>query len=413
VAKNQAKKPLVKRQQEQALRQYVFGLVAFSLGILAWMLFPGLTFSPTLSLKNTLNLRIVGLGLVYLGFTFTLERSLARSRLKQSKQYRWAFSGSLILAGCQVLAGWIGFAIAYFSKQARVFTIAEMMFVSIEVLVAAWLGALVGGLAATAVQEGIWEDNSPPTPKVKAKVLRVHSTFTGPLPETPFSKRVFDICIAASGLLLSFPLWVVGVSLVWLEDPGPILFVKNSVGKGGRNFRQFKLRTMVKGAEEATGPVMASEEDKRILMTGRVLRKTALDELPQLVNILKGEMSVVGPRPQRTVLVQNYLVEMPEYAERHKVLPGLAGLAQVAGSYYLTPHQKLRYDRLYIHNANLGFDLRLLLSAFLIAFWFRWQKKWSGRLPRRLLHGAKCKSRGKGRPGSDRPSSQNPQPGHP
>jgi hypothetical protein len=96
-------------------------------------------------------------------------------------------------------------------------------------------------------------------------------------------------------------------------------------------------------------------------------------------------MSFVGPRPQRTVLVREYLDTIPEYAVRHRVLPGLAGLAQVAGDYYLTPRQKLRFDRLYIRYIGLGFDLKLILLAFLITFWFRWQKGWNGRLPRRLI----------------------------
>jgi lipopolysaccharide/colanic/teichoic acid biosynthesis glycosyltransferase len=122
-----------------------------------------------------------------------------------------------------------------------------------------------------------------------------------------------------------------------------------------------------------------------VLRSGYLLRKTALDELPQLLNILLGEMSFVGPRPQRTVLVQGYLSELPEYAQRHRVLPGLAGLAQVAGDYYLTPRQKLRFDRLYIEYTSLGFDLKLITLAFLITFWYRWQKGWDGRLPRWLL----------------------------
>ncbi len=143
---------------------------------------------------------------------------------------------------------------------------------------------------------------------------------------------------------------------------------------------------MVRGAEASTGPVLSSEDDGRVLLIGRILRKTALDELPQLINILKGEMSIVGPRPQRTVLVYNYLEDIPEYAERHHVLPGLSGLAQVAGDYYLTPRQKLRFDRLYIHHAGLGLDLKLISLAFLITFWYRWHKGWDGRLPRWLLH---------------------------
>jgi len=188
-----------------------------------------------------------------------------------------------------------------------------------------------------------------------------------------------------SGIVLASPVWLVSILLIWFENPGPLLFVKNSVGKGGVNFHQFKLRTMVRGAEDSTGPVLASETDERVLLVGRVLRKTALDELPQLINILGGEMSFVGPRPQRTVLVHGYLERMPEYAERHRVLPGLAGLAQVAGDYYLSPRQKLRFDRLYIQHAGLGFDLKLLFLAFLITFWYRWQKGWDGRLPRQLL----------------------------
>jgi lipopolysaccharide/colanic/teichoic acid biosynthesis glycosyltransferase len=164
-----------------------------------------------------------------------------------------------------------------------------------------------------------------------------------------------------------------------------LLFVKNSVGKGGENFHQYKFRTMVRGAESNTGPILASEIDERVLIIGGLLRKTALDELPQLLNILGGEMSFVGPRPQRTVLVCGYLERMPEYAERHRVLPGLAGLAQVAGDYYLTPRQKLRYDRIYIRYASLGFDLKLIFLAFLLTFWYRWQKGWNGRIPRKFI----------------------------
>jgi lipopolysaccharide/colanic/teichoic acid biosynthesis glycosyltransferase len=143
---------------------------------------------------------------------------------------------------------------------------------------------------------------------------------------------------------------------------------------------------MVCRAEEHTGPILSSEDDQRVLRIGRFLRKSALDELPQLINILRGEMSFVGPRPQRTVLVHGYLLFMPEYAYRHTVPPGLAGLAQVAGDYFLTPRQKLRFDRIYIQHISLGFDLKLILLACLIAFWFRWQKDWNGRLPRALIH---------------------------
>jgi lipopolysaccharide/colanic/teichoic acid biosynthesis glycosyltransferase len=139
---------------------------------------------------------------------------------------------------------------------------------------------------------------------------------------------------------------------------------------------------MVSDAEKDTGPILASEDDARVLRIGGILRKTALDELPQLLNILRGEMSFVGPRPQRTVLVRDYLRVMPEYAERHCVAPGISGLAQVVGSYYITPRQKLRFDRLYVRHANLGFDLKLLVIAFLVVFYLRWKKSWNGRIPR-------------------------------
>jgi len=236
---------------------------------------------------------------------------------------------------------------------------------------------------STAFNGRLWEDNSPPSEQIQKEVYQRHLEVIGRPGREPFLKRAFDVSLALVGIVLSAPVWLASAFLIWIEDPGPILFVKNSVGKGGVNFHQFKLRTMVRGAETGTGPVLAREEDERVLLVGRVLRKTALDELPQLINILRGEMSFVGPRPQRTVLVHGYLQEMPEYAERHRVLPGLAGLAQVAGDYYLTPRQKLRFDRLYIRHRSLGFDLKLIFMAFAIAFWFRWKKDWKGRLPRR------------------------------
>ncbi|MCI0520709.1 MAG: sugar transferase, partial [Chloroflexi bacterium] len=250
---------------------------------------------------------------------------------------------------------------------------------------AALLGAFLGGLLATGVNERLWEDNAPPSAGIRDEVARRHSEIIGAPPPAPRAKRLFDVLLALAGLILSTPLWLTCAFLLWLEDPGPLLFVKNSVGKGGVNFRQLKFRTMVREAEHATGPVLASEDDARVLAVGRILRKAALDELPQLVNILRGEMSFVGPRPQRTVLVHGYLEDIPAYAERHRVAPGLAGLAQVVGDYYLTPLQKLRFDRLYIRHASLGLDIKLILLAFLIAFWFRWQKDWNGRLPRRMV----------------------------
>jgi lipopolysaccharide/colanic/teichoic acid biosynthesis glycosyltransferase len=300
----------------------------------------------------------------------TSERLLGSFRLRLDWRYRLAF---LIPVGIGTIV-WLG-SIGLRSGLMNWLWLLVAVF-----------GVFLGCLVATSLNEGIWENNSPPSKRLEEEVLQVHRKVIGQPASTPRLKRFFDIILALSGILLASPVWLVSILLIWLENPGPLLFVKNSVGKGGVNFHQFKLRTMVRGAEDSTGPVLASEADERVLLVGRVLRKTALDELPQLINILGGAMSFVGPRPQRTVLVHGYLETMPEYAERHRVLPGLAGLAQVAGDYYLTPRQKLRFDRLYIEHAGLGFDIKLLYLAFLITFWYRWQKGWNGRLPRKLLH---------------------------
>jgi lipopolysaccharide/colanic/teichoic acid biosynthesis glycosyltransferase len=209
--------------------------------------------------------------------------------------------------------------------------------------------------------------------------------FGGDFPEPLFIKYYFDISLAFLVLIVSAPIWMVIAFFIWWEDPGPIFFIKNSVGRCGINFLQIKFRSMIWNAENETGPVLAAKDDKRLLFIGKFLRKMALDELPQVINILRGEMSFVGPRPQRTFLVNNYIKDLPQYALRHRVRPGLAGLAQVVGHYYVTPLQKLRYDRIYVRHISLRFDLKILLWAFLIVFWFRWQKDWNGCLPAWLL----------------------------
>lgn len=248
------------------------------------------------------------------------------------------------------------------------------------------LASALGVMAGSAPEVALWENNQPPSAELQRRVLDRHRSVILAPARSRVGKRIFDILVAFVGLLLGFPAGMVLAWVLWWEDPGPILFIKNSVGLGGRNFRQLKFRTMVQDAEDKTGPIWASEDDARILRVGRLLRKTALDELPQLFNILAGDMSVVGPRPQRTVLVAGYLEHLPEYAQRHAVRPGLSGLAQVAGHYYLTPRQKLRFDRLYVRHASLGFDLKLLAIAFLLVFWLRWRPAWDGRIPRSWLH---------------------------
>jgi lipopolysaccharide/colanic/teichoic acid biosynthesis glycosyltransferase len=307
-------------------------------------------------------------------FLLTTLFSLACSAWMESLPLRskWYYRLAFFTAAGLIVIRWLVFSPAFFSP--------------VVAITSGVLGSFFGALIWTSVKFGIWEDNQPPTEELSFAVYQRHQEIIGKPSRVSFGKRLFDILLSAFGLLISAPIWLLGIFLIWFEDPGPIFFVKNSVGLGGKNFHQFKFRTMVRDAEEITGPVLATEEDARTLHVGRFLRKTALDELPQLINILRGDMSFVGPRPQRTVLVSEYLGEMPEFAERHRVLPGLAGLAQVAGDYYITPRQKLRYDRIYTDYASLGFDLKLILLAFLLVFYLRWKPGWDGRIPRQWLH---------------------------
>lgn len=302
---------------------------------------------------------------------------IARSLIYLPIQFVWRFRLAFMTSASLTFAHWVLLLVL-------VPSIVDLPLLTFETGMAI-LGAFVGGVIATGIELNFWEDNSPPSENAEYEVLDFHREKIAYGLPVPFTKRLFDFSLALVGVIISSPLWIISSFILWIEDPGPILFVKNSVGKGGGNFHQLKFRTMVRGAETHTGPVLAQVNDQRVLAFGRFLRRSALDELPQLINILLGEMSFVGPRPQRTVLVHEYLQTMPEYAERHQVLPGLAGLAQVAGDYYLTPRQKLRFDRLYIRYMSLNFDLKLILLACAIAFWFRWQKDWHGRLPRKLL----------------------------
>lgn len=247
------------------------------------------------------------------------------------------------------------------------------------------IGAFLGGLLASGLTYGFWEENLPPSQLVKEEVRAFHLKVIGQPRVGPRAKHLFDFLLAAFGIVIFMPLSALIAFIIWFQDPGPVIFVKNSVGKGGINFQQLKFRTMVRDAEALTGPILAGRDDRRILWIGRFLRKTALDELPQLVNILRLEMSFVGPRPQRTVLVHQYLQDIPRYAHRHTVRPGISGLAQVVGHYYISPLQKLRFDLIYIHHVGLAFDLKLLFVALVIVFWLRWQKDWNGHTPQSWL----------------------------
>lgn len=179
-------------------------------------------------------------------------------------------------------------------------------------------------------------------------------------------KRALDIVVATCGLALAAPIMLLIAIAIKLTSPGPVLYVQERVGFGGKPFLLYKFRTMVDNAEKYTGPVLATSDDPRITPVGRFLRLTRLDELPQLWNVLKGDMSLVGPRPERPVFVEKFTHEIPAYVYRHRVKPGLTGLAQVAGKYTTRTHDKLRYDLFYIRSQSIFQDLKIILKTITV-----------------------------------------------
>lgn len=182
-------------------------------------------------------------------------------------------------------------------------------------------------------------------------------------PEVPVSKKFFDVVFASVTLVLCFPLLIMSCFLILVLMGRPVLFKQERVGKDRRMFTILKLRTMIKNAEIETGPVLTNDTDSRVTPLGRWLRKYRIDEIPQLVNILKGEMSFVGPRPERPHFVNLYINQVPGYGERFKALPGLTGLAQVNGGYATNPENKLKYDLAYIHNHTLWLDVKIIIET--------------------------------------------------
>jgi lipopolysaccharide/colanic/teichoic acid biosynthesis glycosyltransferase len=188
-------------------------------------------------------------------------------------------------------------------------------------------------------------------------------------------KRLFDIALSGVGLVVSSPLWLLFSFLVKTEDGGPVFYGQTRVGLGGRTFRVLKFRSMVVDAEKVTGAVWASANDPRVTRIGRLMRATAMDELPQLWNIFKGDMSFVGPRAERPELVEEFAKSIGDYRSRFGVRPGLTGIAQVYGQYDTPARKKLKYDRLYIKNTSLFLDVKLIALSFLITFTGKWEHR--------------------------------------
>lgn len=176
-------------------------------------------------------------------------------------------------------------------------------------------------------------------------------------------KRAIDVFLSLFLLVAFLPVMLVAAIAIKLSSRGPLLYQQERVGKGEKPMRVVKFRTMIVGAEKKTGPVLATPADERITPVGRFLRTYRLDELPQLFTILKGEMSFVGPRPERAFFVEEFKKDIPGYRERFRVKPGVTGLAQVSGSYATTAENKLRYDLIYMYHQSLLMDLKILLET--------------------------------------------------
>ena len=194
------------------------------------------------------------------------------------------------------------------------------------------------------------------------------------------AKRMLDVVLSGTGLIVSAPLWVLIAAAIKTESRGPVFFTQPRVGECGRIFSTLKFRSMVVDAERDVGPVQATEHDPRVTRVGRVLRVSAMDELPQLWNIFRGDMSFVGPRALRPdeveadgrgeiVPIQN----VPGFAERSVVRPGLTGLAQIYAPRDVLRRHKFRYDRLYIRRQSFALDVRLIFLSFWITARGTWE----------------------------------------
>ena len=196
------------------------------------------------------------------------------------------------------------------------------------------------------------------------------------------AKRALDVTLAGVGLILSAPLWALIAVAITVESGGPIFFTQPRVGERRRRFEALKFRSMVVDAERDVGPIQVSEHDPRVTRVGRILRGTAMDELPQLWNIFRGDMSFVGPRALRPDEVEATgsgevvpLEAVPGFAERSAVRPGLTGLAQIYAPRDVLRRHKFRYDRLYIRRQSLSLDICLIL----LSFWITARGTWEAR----------------------------------
>lgn len=186
--------------------------------------------------------------------------------------------------------------------------------------------------------------------------------------EQRFVKRVMDLVLCSITAVLAWPVMLVIAVAIKLYDGGPVIFRQQRLTLNGKPFCVYKFRSMCIGAEDESGPRLAGQKDERVTPVGKWIRRIRFDEFPQILNILRGDMSIVGPRPERPEIAAEYEKQMPEFSFRLKVKAGLTGYAQVMGKYNTTPYDKLKLDLMYIENYSLFLDLKLILMTIKILF---------------------------------------------
>ncbi|WP_419742076.1 sugar transferase [Paraclostridium dentum] len=181
-------------------------------------------------------------------------------------------------------------------------------------------------------------------------------------------KRILDIISSLLGLIIGLPIMMIVAIFIKIEDRGPIFYTQERLGKDEKKFLVYKMRSMRIDAEKHGGAQWAQKDDPRITKIGKFIRKTRIDEIPQLFNILKGDMSLIGPRPERPELTYEFNKEIPGFIDRLCIKPGLTGLAQVNGGYDISPKDKLKWDLIYIKNRSIFLDINIILKTVGVVF---------------------------------------------
>ena len=178
-------------------------------------------------------------------------------------------------------------------------------------------------------------------------------------------KRIFDVIISIIVIIITSPIMILIAIAIKIDSKGPVIYKQKRITKDGKEFTIYKFRTMIDNAEKETGPILAKKKDERITKVGKILRRTRLDELTQFFNVIKGDMSIVGPRPERKELIEKIIKELPEYRIREQVKAGITCIAHIEGDYYTEPKVRLEYDKMYMKDWNIKKDIKIILKTIL------------------------------------------------